>query len=240
MLRIDPWLTNLVGGGAYVATFPITKKDISQIDRNPIFITAKTSVNDQEGIIQAQQFGFLLIDTNIQLEKYILANQGQSVEAESKGGIRFANQGDRNTVEQISRQEFMFDRFHMDPNISNIVASNIKAEWASNYFAGKRGDWMIVSEGEDGVNGFLQLLAAENNQTLVIDLIAVSSQMRGQGIALGMIKFAISTLGRSFTKIQVGTQVGNYPSLSLYISAGFKVVQANYIWHSHVIPEINT
>ena len=239
MLKIDLWLTKLFGRQAYIATFPITKKDLSQIEANHIFITAKTSVNNQEEIAQAQKLGFSLIDTNILLEKYITATYKQSIDVSSKIKIRFATEEDRKSVEAISGKEFIFDRFHVDPKISNTVASKIKAEWASNYFVGKRGDWMVVSEGEDGVIGFLQLLVTDNDQTLVIDLIEVSGKMRGQGIALGMINFVISTLGGDFSKIQVGTQVGNFPSLALYTSAGFKVIKANYIWHSHVVPKID-
>src|SRR5262249_55999007 len=78
--------------------------------------------------------------------------------------------------------------FDGGPAVGKAVANKVKAGWASNFFAGQRGDGMVVAERDGVVAGFLQLLWA--GRVLVIDLIAVSPQAARQGHGRAMIAFA--------------------------------------------------
>ena len=104
------------------------------------------------------------------------------------------------------------------------------AEWAYNFFTGKRGDAMVVSEDNGQLLGFLQLLY--QGEQLIIDLIAVDKNGRRRGIASDMIAFAENQCG-DFKTISVGTQIVNEPSINMYIRYGFSFCASQYIFHYH-------
>jgi ribosomal protein S18 acetylase RimI-like enzyme len=67
---------------------------------------------------------------------------------------------------------------------------------------------------------------------LVIDLIAVEKDHRGQGLAKEMILFAASACGNP-QALRAGTQSVNTASLSLYEKLGFRIVSTSYVLHHH-------
>ena len=92
---------------------------------------------------------------------------------------------------------------------------------------------MIIALKRDKIVGFLQLIlknTPENNNILIIDLIAVDSSFRKCGIAKSMINYAETNL-KELKKIRVGTQIVNIPSMRLYESIGFRICETNYILH---------
>ena len=94
---------------------------------------------------------------------------------------------------------------------------------------------MIVACYKDQPVGFCQILL-KNTSDLVIDLIAVDSQHHGNGLASAMINFLINQIAQSLsdqTKIIVGTQISNLPSLCLYQKLGFKIISSDYVFHHH-------
>ena len=115
------------------------------------------------------------------------------------------------------------------------IANAIKSEWAANYFCGKRGDGMVVAEQDRQVVGFVQLLW-HADECLVIDLIGVDSPHQGEGIGRDMIGYAFHHgIGddRRPSRIRVGTQAANTPSVRLYESLGFRLITAQYVLHYH-------
>lgn len=170
--------------------------------------------------------GFRLVDTGITLE----------VDASRSGvgaapAARTARAGDAAAVAEIARTAFRFSRFHLDPRIPAGLANEIKAQWAGNFFAGKRGDHMVMAERAGEVAGFLQLLSGAE-RVLTIDLIAVAEAHRGAGLATGMIRFAARECGAP-VRLRVGTQAANVASLRLYERLGFTVSATSYVFHFH-------
>ena len=144
--------------------------------------------------------------------------------------IRWAQDGDENSVEQIAQTSFCHDRFHQDPKIDNLLADEIKKQWAGNFFLGKRGDAMIVATANNRPVAFLLLLLAQKHS--VIDLVAVSKDNRKKGLSKQMIGFALQNFsGRN--RWLVGTQSTNVPSLRLYKSLGFQTIGSQYVLHKH-------
>lgn len=192
------------------------------------FVDTKVSTSNIESITKLEKAGFNLIDTNIKMQRsasQTWENQGIS----SSYRIELVKTSDKLEVEHIAKSSFNFSRFHLDPNISDSVANEIKRNWASNFFEGKRGDCMIVVKYLNRTIGFLQLLDEEDKRT--IDLIAVLKNHHGNGLASAMIRFAAKEdLTRN---IVVGTQVSNIPSLRCYEKLGFRVIESNYIFHYH-------
>ncbi|HZP68480.1 MAG TPA: GNAT family N-acetyltransferase [Pseudolabrys sp.] len=169
--------------------------------------------------------GFRVVDTGVTLERdpRVRASGGRIA-------VRAAVPQDREAVAAIARHGFRFSRFHLDPQIPSALANEIKAQWAENFFRGRRGDQMAVAEIAGRPVGFLQLLRAGDG-TLVIDLIAVEDNHRGAGIGSAMVEWAAGHAGGG--RMRVGTQAANVGSLRFYENLGFRTVATAYVMHLH-------
>jgi len=233
----DEWISGMLGRDVYkvadVATFSREGCEQFKLETkgNKVMAFAKVDVSDLEAVELLEDSDFLLIDTNITLEKEI--SQKDSCEGVwgSEVKIRFANSDDEAKVREIAGSSFEYSRFHLDRRVSNEAADEIKAEWASNYFKGNRGDAMVVAEFKGVVAGFLQLLYIKK-ELLVIDLISVSKSARRNRLAEAMIGYSQQHCGE-FSKIRVGTQVANIAATRLYEKCGFKTAGASYVFHYH-------
>ena len=175
--------------------------------------------------------GFKMIEENITLEKkggellrFQLSDQHQRYE------IRWAQDEDRNFVEDVAQKSFFHDRFHQDPEIDNSLADEIKKQWAGNFFLGKRGNAMIVATANNRPVAFLLLLFVKKHS--VIDLIAVSEEHRKKGLSKQMIGYALHNLS-GMNRWLVGTQSTNIPSVRLYGSLGFQTIGSQCVLHHH-------
>jgi ribosomal protein S18 acetylase RimI-like enzyme len=145
--------------------------------------------------------------------------------------VRTAIGGDRLRVVDLARRAFSHSRFHQDPMISKDVANTIKADWVDGFFKGRRGQGMIIAEDKDQIFGFL--LFIENEDRIIIDLIAVEKSVRGKGLAREMIGFAIQHTPRGIVRISAGTQSNNHPSIGLYEALGFSRKHYQLTFHKH-------
>lgn len=223
MLRPDVWLGERLGKPAFQVGRDIAADALPSA---PAFVGAKLDVADTDGLLRLQTLGFQVIDTNVQLRR-----AATDAPAET-GPARFTVDSDEAGIRKIAGESFVYDRFHRDPKIDSGVAARIKADWAGNFFAGKRGEWMVTSGAPGKPEGFLQLMKGENG-TIVIDLIAVSAAHRGKGLAQAMIGFAAQACLGHAAPLNVGTQIANLPSLSLYERLGFRIISAGYVLHLH-------
>jgi ribosomal protein S18 acetylase RimI-like enzyme len=196
---------------------------MAKID-DPSFVYCKIPAADVRTIHALGQAGFRLVDTLLTLERPL------APPIQSSGGGRFAKPGDRDAVAAVARTSFHFSRFHADPMIAREVANGIKADWAANFFAGQRGDAMIVAEHKNGITGFLQLLYQQ--QMLIIDLIAVQPHDRRQGVAAAMIAYA-QQQHSDFAGMRVGTQAANIAAMRMYEGMGFSLIAAHHVFHYH-------
>ena len=188
-------------------------------------LEVKVAVGQVADVAALTERGFRVIDTNVQLERPAGAFP---VEAASS---RHAKPADEAAVRAVAASSFSQTRFHLDPRIGKANADRVKEEWAGNFFAGKRGEWMIVAEHEGRVAGFLQMLRGADGR-LVIDLVGVQPGSRSKGIGRSMIAFAGRACLANAPMI-VGTQVANSGSLRLYENLGFRVTGASYVLHLH-------
>jgi ribosomal protein S18 acetylase RimI-like enzyme len=132
----------------------------------------------------------------------------------------------------LAANSFDHSRLHLDPAIPRAVADRSRAEWAGNFFAGRHGDHMIVGESDGALAGFAQLLGPSDG-VLTIDLIGVAPPFRRRGIAHTLIAASANIAGTQ--TLRVGTQIANTPSLRLYETLGFRVVESHYVLHYHRI-----
>jgi GNAT superfamily N-acetyltransferase len=221
----DVWLSGLLGKPAYHVHLGEKLLQGGDLPRGS-FLDAKVPVADVATLSALQDLGFKVIDTNVQLTRKA-ARIDPPV-----AGVRFAMPGDESALRDLAAGSFVESRFYRDPRIGDDVASQVKREWAGNFFSGKRGEWMVVAEEDEKITGFLQLLRG-NDDVVIIDLVAVAPDFRGRGLARSMIAFAAQQcLGRAADML-VGTQIANVGSLSLYDALNFRISSADYVLHLH-------
>jgi ribosomal protein S18 acetylase RimI-like enzyme len=197
----------------------------AELRQKNVFAYTKLATDQVGHCAFLQSFGFRLVDTLVSLQRPVLITDAETPE------VGFSTSEEEEKVSALAHDAFTLTRFHLDPNIANETADNIKASWARNFFLHKRGDHMVVARDGDRVTGFLQLLLSDEG-TLTIDLVAVATDMKGCGIARQMTAFAEREIKR-VKQLNVGTQIANTPALRAYINMGFRPVGSQYIWHYH-------
>lgn len=225
LLQADSWLTTMLGCPAYHLLSPgiLTK---AKVPKAISFLDARVAVDSLRDLHHLEALSFRLVETNLQLIRKPAPFAEYSTEC------RFAIPDDESAVRSIASSAFCHSRFHLDPAIAAVAANNLKSQWAGNFFSGNRGDWMVVALENRNICGFLQIIQRDN-YNICIDLIAVSANYQGRGMATAMIAFAASScLDRPATFV-TGTQIANTPSLALYNKLGFVVRTANYVLHLH-------
>ena len=230
-LSRDGWLGNIFGHAVWRVSPPRGGPDretAEAIERvpSPAFLYAKVPTSDIDAVGALVGLGFLVVDTNVVLER-----PAGSVPDDVDDACRFAKAGDREAVCALAGRSFTLSRLHLDPAVPRAVADRSRSEWASNFFAGQRGNHMVVAEVAGRCAGFLQLLGPKDG-VLVIDLIGVDPDHRRRGLARKMIQFAAAQL-RDFAAMRVGTQIANIPSLRLYEALGFRTTETSYVLHCH-------
>lgn len=231
-LNADAWLTQQLGKPSFHLAGNIDRFSrqfpsvAEKLTASPLFADVKVPVTDMAAVAAVQGLGFVLIDTSL---RFVLpradAPRGNVTD------IKFATPDMVDAVGTIAAHSFVHDRFHRDPAIANRVADALKSCWARNFFAEKRGDWMVVACDSGRPVGFLQLLLTLDG-ALVIDLIAVAAAQRGRGLAQAMITFASGNCDFA-GPIVVATQAGNVASVRLYEKIGFRFDAAQYVFHHH-------
>jgi ribosomal protein S18 acetylase RimI-like enzyme len=194
------------------------------------FLYTKIDCSNHMDLRHLENLGFRVIEINVTLKQElglkfkIGSNQNQQYR------IRLAKADDRKDVEEIARKSFTLDRFHQDPRIDNSSADEIKKQWAGNFFLGKRGDLLAVATRNNRPVAFLLLLFGQKEN--IIDLIAVDSEHRKNGLAEQMIEF-VKSIMESQKTLLVGTQATNIPSIRLYEKMGFQKIDSQILLHYH-------
>ena len=231
-LMKDSWLSTTLQREAFrvVLSSQSTTEDghekIANLSKGS-FLYSKISTDDLQSVRQLESIGLRIVETALTFEL-----QEPNIMNEKCGNFfsRHATAADQRAVAALAEESFTNSRFHKDPEIKSY-ADQIKREWAENYFLGKRGDQLVLAESKGKIVGFLQLLVPDAS-LLVIDLIAVSHEVRGQGLAKAMIAFACNC-GSRYEKVRVGTQAHNIPSVRLYEGLGFRLVDSAFVLHYH-------
>jgi len=142
------------------------------------------------------------------------------------------------SILKIAESCFTLSRFHLDPEINNAIANQIKQEWVRNYLTGKRGDrLMVVLQKDKNIPlGFLAEMQMHNSDKTIslIDLIGVDKSYQGQGLGNELISWMINNkLSKTINAIRVTTQVANIQSIRFYEKCGFRIISSSYVMHAH-------
>lgn len=190
-------------------------------ERAPAFAQAKVPCHDVATAGALQDAGFRVVDVNVSLSCPTRSGSGANVDE--------AREADRDAVLDLAERHFTVSRFHRDPAIPPATAGAIKRDWAAAYFAGQRGERLLVARRDGRPVGFLGVLAPEAG-VRVIDIVAVDAAERGSGAGSSLVE---TLLGSFDGRVDVGTQIANTGALRFYERLGFLVTETRYVLHLH-------
>ncbi len=231
----DSWLIKYLGKVVYRLEVYTTLRNensdrwngfLKEKEGENIFVYSKVRTDEIAKCTFLENSGFNIIDTNVSFTKQ---KKNESEKLLNGMEVRYSKPMDLHVVTTIAQNNFIYSRFHLDPQIENEIANTIKGKWVENFYLGKRGDKMVVGVVNGKLVGFLLLLI--QNEDLIIDLISVDKQSQGLGIASAMIRFAEMNIPHN--KYIVGTQLGNIPSIRLYQKLSFTFSGSEYVFHYH-------
>ncbi len=224
-MKIDKWLSVQLGHPAYNINNIDKIFDFSEYRHKKILISIKSNKQIKNSFLKKNKIK--LIEKNITFYKN---SKKKKLERNYFKNIRFANNFDKKKILDIAENYFINSRFFKDKNIKKKIARKIKRNWVLNFFRKKRGQYLIISECNKKVVGFLLIL--KNKNDYIIDLIAVKKNYQNLGIGTKMIRFLENiVLKRNKVKIYVSTQSNNKDSIKLYIKNKFKVKYRKYVYH---------
>lgn len=221
-MHADAWLAERIGRPA----FTLEEADDGSDVGGPAFLQAKVSCADVERVSRLEAAGMRVVDVNVTLRR----EAGPSGVAPSNVTVRDAVDADRDAVGAIAEHEYDVSRFHLDPEFPDDVAGRIKRDWTTAFFDGKRGDRLLVAELGDRVVGFH--LVVEQDAERVIDLIAVTAEVRGAGAGTALVAALLDA--EPLKPVVVGTQASNTGATRLYERLGFTVAETRYVLHRMV------
>ena len=219
----DPWLAAQLGVPALrVGADWAPAREA--MPKGALFAYAKVPTHEIARCHELEGVGFRLADTQVTLEKQ------KDSQPDPDARIRKAGAEDEGAVAANAAPSFGWSRFHRDPAIADARANAIKTSWARSYFDGTRGDACLVAESDGVVAGFL--LAIVQGDCVTTDLIAVDAAYRRRGIARALMA-AMERSHDDARRFRVGTQLVNAPSLHLYQSLGYRIIESTYVFHFH-------
>lgn len=204
-------------------------RDLGNADA--FLVVAKVPTTAVATTARLTALGFQIIDAGVQLDAAagaIRATGGPDLAPELR--VRAAIPADRPAVERVAAANLVTSRFHLDPQIEPASASALKRDWTGNFFDGRRGDRLLVTERNGEVGGFLLVL--EHAEVGTIDLIALDPSLRGSG-AFAALVHAWLDAAPAIERVVVGTQISNVRSLRAYGRLGFRVCGTAYVLHLH-------
>jgi ribosomal protein S18 acetylase RimI-like enzyme len=215
-----------------------TETELSTLNHE--YLLYRFHKSDLPALQMVQKKNFHLVDCLITFmwdceAKLILKNKIQ---------IRAAEESDLESLRNIARMQFTFDRFHNDPIIPNSVADELHANWISDSLSINPNDRVIVAYYNNNISGFLSysINSALNDalgiKTMSIVLIAIHPEKQRQGIAKALVLEAMKIAKTdAFTSVLVGTQKKNFKAMNLYNSLGFQNVDANFTMRKILKPK---
>ena len=168
------------------------------------------------GLIQdLQKNGFILTGMPVRL-----FNPLNGVYNSEERNIRSFKNEEVELLSEIARNTFLNAHRYNDNHFNKSRVDDLYREWVKNSCNG-RSDVVLVYE-EGGVPyGFIACNMV--NGIGLIDLIAVSKDMRGKGIGRKLVLNSLSWFKERTNEVKVNTEAMNYPSLNMYIGTGFKI-----------------
>ncbi len=239
-IRKDEWFSALFGYPVFSMNARSVRNSESRTEmiaeharlQDRAFYFTKVPVADVETVRGLAGAGFYAVDVHVNL----CCEIGQaSTSQPALHEIREPSGSEWDAVLDIAGSTFRFSRFHLDPLIPDTLANLIKRSWMESYRSGARGEKVLIALAHGEPAGFLAVHKSQGNDSSIhrIDLIGVKRGMERQGVGRALTAFFMQEFGRA-SRLEVGTQAANAPSIRLYEGLGFRWDHASYVLHMHV------
>lgn len=192
------------------------------LHEDPVLVSCRVPIAAEPYIRTLEARGFRRVETLVTLER-TLDSSHRKIE-----GVELADAGDEEACVEIARTAFSSDRFHADPQISDLAADQLKSAWALNSLRGRADACFVIRHGGETV-GFNFCLVASDYA--IIDLIAVSVKHQGRGFGKKLVEGSLAYYAGRKPLMRVGTQSVNVASIRIYENADFHLVNRQATLH---------
>lgn len=203
-----------------------SEKVIIKFCRDYDFITLSNHDNEKRNNLWiGNKTSAFLADTNIQFLKKIVEKPKY---IDSKAAVCRGLSKNEEII-NIASKTFNHSRFFNDPMLPQERAKNIYLHWTKSAF-NLNDKYFVTVKRDRRVAGYI--LFSFNEDTSVIELIAVDKRYQGQKVGKSLI-YAMESfvLDKGIKKIRVGTQINNILAVQFYSAMGFEYVNCTSIYH---------
>lgn len=201
------------------------------------YLSIKIPTTEKRTVNSFLSSGYYLVDTLI---TYYYPASKKLRDVEDLCILRDCRDCDLNEIKRIAHNSFKQDRFHSDPNLSDVLCDRYYEKWVENSYHGLS-ERTIVAEYQGHVAGFLTVTTSKNESDLKryghIVLVAVDEPFRGKKINTSMIHEGVQwMIGHhpDLVGILAGTQIEVKGSQRTWISLGFTAYDSMYVLHKNL------
>ena len=124
-------------------------------------------------------------------------------------------------------QSGAYSRFRRDTRIGGPAFASLYQQWLQRCL----NHGTVWAAGVDNITVGLLAFAARDDYAS-IELVAVDPLSQGQGIGRALVQAAAQEARQNgFARLQVVTQKANQPAQALYQGCGFRLAQAQHVYH---------
>ena len=225
----DPWLSRVMNTNCYNTVCNNIEDYLnfrnSLIDKKSFFVTVRTKIPPNNEVIKYDE----TIKFVATMNSYSWT-PNETFSYRDNSNVNLYSNEDFQGVMSVANGSFESDRFHNDSRISNSFANRIKMDWLKDNLSQCRETitYIFSSSNNRNILGFNSMVIKENS--IVIDLIAVSSQFRGIGVATALISASQKLALNRGLLLTVGTQKNNTAN-DLYLKNGFILKESIFVSH---------
>ncbi|MBM7553805.1 GNAT family N-acetyltransferase [Thalassobacillus pellis] len=216
-LRETPWDKRNFGIDTY-ELLSAEEEALAQTEQTTGHFTLK--VDPWHNKKKLHDYGFYYMDTLIKP-----ACPKQDLIDFRDDGITISSDGEFESIRGIAEEAFIHGRFHRDFNIQSELADLRYVNWLKDLY--KKGNvFFLFYDGE--VAAFF---AYQENRIL---LIGMDKKFRGRGLSKPLVSMGCQSLfAKGHDTLITSVSAINFPSLQMFYSLGFKMKDAEEVYHKY-------
>lgn len=242
LIKESKWDSNIFNKKVGVINLEkyLTEEEIHELKKEIIcydLVVVKDFTNNFKNseIISSELNGYI-VDLNVQFFKKIIINDvAYNITSNEENVL---NSKDRSKIIEIASNAFKHSRFYNDHNIEKHIADKVFGNWMIDSFENEN-KRIIVHKSDGEVLAFLLLYINDSLKEIIIELIAVDSNIAAKGIGKKLMSdFEYSFSSEMYKEyiFKVGTQVNNITAMNFYIKNDYKIQRESrtyHIWNSN-------
>ncbi len=230
-VEVLPWDSEILGLCVGRIGGPWQRENLSSLlqsarQKKIKYLLSRVEVTEWDKLQSLLARGFQIVDI---LTTWRLGSHKPRVRGVPGIRVRHFHPMDIPRLALISKESFVYDRFHADDSIPRRRSDNAHAKWIENSCLGKSDAVLVALQG-DTPCGFISLDIDVNEQKKRIGrivLIAVASKFRGRKVGYLLVDKALAYFQRRVDGVEVGTQLRNYVAWKIYQKSGFLLDSAS-------------